>query len=125
MYAGYLGLIVHFVFSFLQISGIWSAGTTALHIFSILCLGIVIPSMLVRISQGHTGRKPQFFVSDKIAIGFILISALVRLLLPSVFPLQYSTWIMTAGLLWSAAFLLLGIRLLPFLFRARIDGKEH
>lgn len=86
---------------------------------------IIIPSMLIRISQGHTGRKPQFFVSDKIAISLFFISALVRLLLPIILPADYSTWVMIAGLLWSEAFLIIGIRLIPFLFQARIDGKEH
>ncbi len=125
MYAGYLGLVIHFVFSVLQIAEIWSVGTIALHIFTLLCLGIVIPSMLVRISQGHTGRPPQFFVSDKIAISFIFSAAFIRLLLPLILPAEYSTWVMTAGLFWSGAYLILGIRLVPFLFQARIDGKEH
>lgn len=125
MYAGYFGLVMHFIFAVLQVSEIWSVGTIALHIFTLLCLGIVIPSMLVRISQGHTGRKPQFFVSDKMAISFIFISAFFRLLLPLILPSGYSTWVMTAGFLWSSAFLILGIRLVPFLLQARIDGKEH
>lgn len=125
MYVGYLGLVLHFIFSVLQIAEIWSAGTIALHIFTLLCLGIVVPSMLIRISQGHTGRKPQFFVAAKIAILLIFISALVRLLLPLISPAEYSTWVMMAGLLWSGAFLIIGIKLMPFLFQARIDGKEH
>ena len=125
MYMGYLGLITHFIFSALQAAGVWTSGTIALHLFTILCLGIVVPSMLIRISQGHTGRKPQFFNSDKIAISLIFISALVRLLLPLVFPAKYSMWVMTAGSLWTVAFLLLGIRLVPFLVQVRIDGREH
>ncbi len=125
MYIGYLGLILHFVFAILQILAVWSIGTMALHIFTLLCLGIIVPSMLVRISQGHTGRKPQFLTSDKVAISLILLSAIVRLLFPLVLPAEYSTWVMTAGILWSGAFFLLGLRLLPFLFQARIDGKEH
>ncbi len=125
MYAGYLALVLHFIFAALQIADIWSVGTIALHIFTLLCLGIIIPSMLVRISQGHTGRKPHFFVSDKIAISLIFISAFVRLLLPIILPAEYSSWVMIAGLLWSGTFLIIGIRLIPFLFQVRIDGKEH
>ena len=125
MYFGYLMLVVHFVFGVLQIVQVWSVGTIALHIFTLLCLGVVVPSMLVRIAQGHTGRAPQFLISDKIAILLFLCSALVRLLLPLVFPAEYSMWVTTAGLLWSGAFLILGIRLVPFMFRVRIDGKEH
>lgn len=125
MYFGYLGLVLHLIFEALQTLEVWSRATIALHIFTFLCLGVVVPSMLIRISQGHTGRKPLFFTSDKIAVFLIIFSGLVRLLFPLVFPAQYSFWIMMAGLLWSVAYLILGIRLLPFLFQARIDGKEH
>lgn len=125
MYAGYLGLVLHFIFAGLQQAGIWSSGTIALHIFTLFCLGVVIPSMIVRISQGHTGRKPQFLVSDKIAIVLFFLSGISRVVFPVIFPADYSTWIMVAGLLWSIAFLILGVRLMPFLFQARIDGKEH
>ena len=125
MYAGYLGLVIHFFISATQLLDIWSFGTIALHTFTLLCLGLVVPSMLIRISQGHTGRKPQFLTSAKVALSIIFISALVRLLLPLALPAYYSTWIMTAGLLWSVAFLILGIWLIPYLFQARIDGKEH
>ncbi len=125
MYVGYLGLILHFIFAVLQTLQIWSWGTIALHIFTIFCLGIVVPSMLIRISQGHTGRKPHFSISDKIAILLIFISGLVRLLLPLVFQTEYLIWVKIAGLLWSGAFLILAIRLVPFLFQVRTDGKDH
>lgn len=125
MYFGYLGLVLHLIFEALQTLEVWSRATISLHIFTFLCLGVVVPSMLIRISQGHTGRKPLFFTSDKIAVFLIIFSGLVRLLFPLVFPAQYSFWIMMAGLLWSVAYLILGIRLLPFLFQTRIDGKEH
>ncbi len=125
MYAGYLGLVIHFSVSALQLLEIWSFGTIAVHTFTLLCLGLVVPSMLTRISQGHTGRKPQFLAQAQAAITLVFLSALVRLLLPLALPAHYSTWVMTAGLLWSAAFLILGVWLVPYLFQARIDGKEH
>jgi uncharacterized protein involved in response to NO len=125
MYAGYLGLVIHLFVSALQLLDIWTFGTIALHIFTLLCLGLVVPSMLIRISQGHTGRKPQFPEQAKVAIALIFLSATVRLLLPLVLPANYSTWVMTAGFLWAAAFLILGFWLTPYLFQKRIDGKEH
>lgn len=125
MYFGYFGLILHFIFAALQTLEIWSSGTIALHLFTILCLGIVVPSMLIRISQGHTGRIPQFVYSDKIAIYLIFASAVFRLLAPLINSSGYTMWILIAGLLWSAAYLILSFRLIPFLFQARIDGKEH
>lgn len=125
MYLGYMGLILHLIILVLQVLGVWSVGTTAMHLFTLLCLGIVVPSMVVRISQGHTGRKPEFKTTDQIAIFFLFLAAVIRVLLPLTMPQAYSSWILLAGLLWAAAYLMLGIRLMPFLFQARIDGKEH
>lgn len=125
MYIGYLGLILHFVFEAVKIAGLWSHGTISTHIFTFLCMGVVIPSMMVRISQGHTGRKPKFTSTDKIAIFLILTSSFFRLLFPFILPAQYLLGIQIAGLLWTIAFIMLSLRLWPFLFQARIDGKAH
>lgn len=125
MYIGYLGLILHFYLEAFKISGIWNQGTISIHVFTFLCMGLVIPSMIVRICQGHTGRKPDFATSDKIAISLIFVSAIFRILLTLIFPGHYSDWIMAAGLLWSIAFMILGIRLIPFVLAKRIDGKVH
>jgi uncharacterized protein involved in response to NO len=125
MYMGYLGLVLHFALEALKVAGVWREGTISIHVFTFLCMGLVIPSMLVRISQGHTGRKPEFVTSDKIAISLILVASFFRLLLTLIFPDYYLTWILYAGLLWSASFFVLGIRLIPFLFQKRVDGKIH
>lgn len=125
MYMGYFALILHFIFEALKISGVWSHGTFSTHVFTFLCMGIVIPSMLVRISKGHTGRKPEFQTAERSVIFLIFISAIFRLVFPLIFPNNYSNWIMVAGLLWSVAFLILAARLGPLLLRARVDGKIH
>lgn len=125
MYIGYLGLILHFIFEAVKIAGMWNQGTVSTHLFTFLCMGVVIPSMIVRISQGHTGRKLAFTSSDKVAISLILISSFFRLLFPFIFPTQYLLGIRLAGLLWTIAFIMLSLRLWPFLFQARIDGKVH
>lgn len=125
MYIGYLGLILHFIFEAIKTAGIWSFGTISIHIFTFLCMGVVIPSMMVRIAQGHTGRKPQFIMAHKVAIILILISSFFRLLFPIMLPSQYLLGIKVSGVLWTIAFIILGLRLWPFLFQQRIDGKTH
>jgi uncharacterized protein involved in response to NO len=125
MYIGYLALCTHLVFEILKIAGEWSLGAFSIHIFTFLCMGIVISSMLVRISKGHTGRKPDFPSPEKYAIILILVSAVFRLFLTLLFPAYYINWILIAAVFWTLAFLILGIRLIPFLLQARIDGKTH
>lgn len=125
MYIGYFGLILHFGLEALKISGIWGFAAYSIHVFTFVCMGVVIPSMMIRIANGHTGRKPEFNGIAKIAIWIILSSIIFRLILPLVYIPFYSSWILLAGLLWSTAFLLLLMKLSPLLVRPRIDGKIH
>lgn len=125
MYFGYLGIIIHLVFEVLKLANIWSWGTISIHIFTFLCMGVVIPSMVVRISKGHTGRKPQFENIEKLAIYLIGISAVFRLVLPIITPNNYFLFLKISGLFWTFAYLILAYKLVPFLLSPRIDGKLH
>lgn len=125
MYLGYLGLTLHFFLEGFKLSEIWHHGTSSLHTFTFLCVGIIVPSMIVRISQGHTGRKPQFLFADKVSIILILLSSTIRILMPILSEINYPTLILISGILWTLAFFILGIRLIPFLFMPRVDGKIH
>lgn len=125
-YLGYLGLTLHFFFEALKLAGLFnSVGSLSVHIFTFLCMGIVIPAMIIRIAQGHTGRKLLFTRIDRIAILSIGIGAFFRLIASQLWPQHYSLWIDIAALSWAICFLLIGFRLIPFLFKARLDGREH
>lgn len=126
MYLGYLGLIIHFFLEALSTLGLAPGlGAISLHTFTFLTMGIVIPSMLVRIAQGHTGRPPQFTRWDQVAISIIGISSIFRLILTSAIPEYYAQWITLSGVFWAIGFFLLFFRLTPFLLSPRIDGKTH
>ncbi len=126
MYVGYFGLVVHFALAALRYAGVYNGiGTLAVHAFTLLVMGIVIPGMLIRICQGHTGRKLLFTRSDRFAIGAMGVAAFARLVLTQVAPSLYARWIEIAGLGWALCFVILGVRLVPFLFQPRIDGREH
>jgi uncharacterized protein involved in response to NO len=88
-------------------------------------MGVVIPGMLIRISQGHTGRKLLFTTSDRFALGAMFLGAGFRLIATQVSPAYYTRAIAAAGIGWSLCFVLLAVRLIPFLWQARIDGREH
>lgn len=126
MYAGYLGLVLHLYLESLRLIGRtpW-IGTLPLHTFTFLCMGLVIPAMLLRISQGHTGRKIIFNLQDRTAIWVMASGAFFRLVFTQLWPSQYILWISLAGVAWSTCFTLLAIRLIPFLWQPRVDGREH
>lgn len=126
MYVGYLGLVLHLILEAFRISELLGGvGSLSTHVFTFLCMGVVIPGMMIRICQGHTGRKLLFTRSDRMAIGSMIVAAFFRLVLTQVFPAQYSVWIALSGLGWLACFSFLAWRLAPFLWQARVDGKVH
>lgn len=126
MYAGYLGLVLHLAFEAARVSGLAPAlGMAATHTFTFLCMGIIIPAMLIRISQGHTGRKILFTTLDRVAIASMGAGAFFRLLAIRLWPDQYALWIGLAALCWSLCFLLPAMRLIPYLWQARVDGRIH
>ena len=126
MYVGSFGLGVSLLLQALRIAGVYSGlGSLAPHVFTFGCMGIVIPSMMIRICQGHTGRPIRFATSDKAAIGCMGVACLARLLLTQVAPSYYGHWISLSALAWSACFVLIAVRLVPFLFQPRVDGREH
>ena len=126
MYVGYLGLTANLFCEALRLSGMFPAiGAVSVHVFTFLCMGLVIPGMLIRISQGHTGRKIVFTVSDKAAISIMGVGAVLRLGATQAWPEHYGLWIAGAALAWSLCFAIIGLRLTPMLWRARVDGKEH
>lgn len=125
MYIGYAGLTTHLFLEGLVRATSLNLGTLPVHVFTFLCMGVVIPAMMIRICQGHTGRPLLFTVSDRVAIGAMLAASFFRLIAIDLWPEHYSYWIVAAALGWLLCFLLVGVRLTPFLLQARVDGKIH
>ncbi len=126
MYAGYFGLVVHLVLAALTRAQLYAGiGTLALHAFTFLTMGLIIPPMFIRICQGHTGRKLLFTTSDRVAMALMAAGAFFRLVATQLWPQHYLTFISLAAAGWCLCFAIIGVRLLPFLFKARVDGREH
>lgn len=126
MYVGYLGLVANLALGALRYTGAYQGiGTLPTHVFTFLCMGLIIPAMFIRICQGHTGRKLLFTASDRLALGAMGVASFFRLVATQLWPAHYSTWIALAGLGWSLCFVVIGARLIPFLWQPRVDGKEH
>ena len=125
MLLGYLAIVAQLLIDALPPPGNGWVGTVAVHIFTFGAMGLVIPAMIIRIANGHTGRKVIFGGFDK-AVLWIMIAALVlRLVGPQFMPAAYLRWLDLAAACWFAAFALLAWRLIPQLAQARIDGREH
>ncbi len=126
MYVGYLGLVAHLALEALRLQGILvGLGAIATHAFAFLTMGVVISAMVIRVSLGHTGRPIAFTASDRVGFGLLGLGAFFRLVATQLWPAQYPMWISLAGVGWALCFALIGLRLLPFLWRPRVDGKEH
>ena len=126
MYVGYLAIAGQLLLAALQaLTPLALTGSVATHLFTFGAMGCVIPAMIVRISNGHTGRKVVFAPADRAVLWLMLLALSLRLLGPQLAPAAYLRWLDAAALCWLLAFGLLGWRCIPMLWQARIDGREH
>lgn len=126
MYLGYLAIASQLLIegSQLFVNFAW-VGTVSVHVFTFGAMGLVIPAMIIRISNGHTGRKVAFGTYEKSILWIMIAAFALRLIGPQLAPDLYLRWLDMAATCWFVAFLLLGWRFIPFYIRPRIDGKDH
>ena len=125
MYVAYLALLTSMYLECLRLLGMLHVvGSVATHVFTLLSMGLVMAAMMIRISQGHTARNIVFTSSDKAAIWLAGLGGVVRLVFPQIWPQQYGNFVLFAAFSWEICFLVLGWRLIPVLFKPRLDGKE-
>ena len=126
MYLGTLAIAAQLLVEGLghQFPELWFA-RYSVHIFTFGTMGLIIPAMLIRISNGHTGRKVVFAAADKTVLWIMITGFLMRVVAPQFWPNAYPTWLTLAATCWAAGFLLLGLRITPKLLAARVDGREH
>ena len=124
MYYGYLGIVVQLLaVSLDKLYGQVWVGSISVHLFTFGVMGLIIPAMLVRISNGHTGRPVKFDRRDKQAIYAMLAGFALRIIAPQLFPQNYLIWIVLSALCWLTCFSLLAWRYIPYYFQARVDGR--
>ena len=122
MYAGGLALAAQLALH--ALGGSW-VGALPLHVFTFGTMGLIIPSMLLRIARGHTGRPVRFEPLDRAALWVMVLAFSARVVLPQLFPAHYQAWLWVAAGCWSFTFALVGVRIAPALLAERVDGKEH
>lgn len=125
MLLGYLAIVAQLLIDALPPPGNGWVGTVAVHIFTFGAMGLVIPAMIIRIANGHTGRKVIFGGVEKTVLWIMIAALFLRLGGPQFMPDAYLRWLDLAAACWFVAFGLLAWRIVPLVFRPRIDGREH
>lgn len=126
VYLGYLAIVAQLLIEFFKhnILPEWG-GSLSVHVFTIGVMGMVIPSMIIRITKGHTGRKVVFDRLDLWALRIMILGFVFRVVAPQFYPSAYMHWISLAAACWFVCFAIIGWRYIPFVLQARIDGREH
>lgn len=124
MYLGYLAIVAQLLLESgrLTLYPAWTA-SLSIHVFTLGAMGLIVPAMLIRISQGHTGRKICFNPLDKLALRLMILAWGFRILAPKLDAEHYIVWLGIAAACWFGSFALLGWRYFPMLFQPRVDGK--
>lgn len=100
------------------------APALATHALTVGAIGGLTLGMMTRTSRGHTARPLVVGGWEIAAYVLVHVAAVVRVLLPLVFPSAYVSLIIASALLWFAAFALFTVVYVPILTRPRLDGKE-
>lgn len=82
----------------------------------------MILAVMTRASLGHTGRPLVVARMTVLGYGLLLAGVTVRILGPTVLPLDYVMTVRAAGLLWMGAFAMYAIVYSPILLGPRADG---
>jgi len=100
--------------------------SSIVHLITIGAIGLMILSMMSRVSLGHTGRKISAGRLLVVAFTLVIISALVRVLFPLAglyLNLAHAHAYALAAVIWSLGYLLWLIKFTPILIRKRADGR--
>jgi uncharacterized protein involved in response to NO len=124
MYLGYLAIVAQLLLQFIEqlVPPEW-LGSLSMHVFTFGAMGLIIPAMLIRIANGHTGRKVIFDRLDKAVLWIMIAGFVARIILPQIEPAGYLRWIGLAAACWFTCFTVLAWRYIPYLLQPRVDGK--
>jgi uncharacterized protein involved in response to NO len=100
------------------------AASLGLHALAVGTTGGLIIGMITRTARGHTGRTLQVAPAEVLAYGLVALAALLRVLLPLLWPDLLLVWLSAAAAAWSVAFTIYVFIYAPWLTQTRIDGKD-
>ncbi|UBH28547.1 NnrS family protein [Aeromonas enteropelogenes] len=106
-----------------QAAGMSITLSLASHLLSAGCLGTMILGMIARVSLGHSGRALQVGRRIRSAFVLIIVAALLRVLVPLLWPAYTLHGWNLSGLAWSLAYGLFVWVYAPILTSPRADGR--
>jgi len=113
-----------FVLLALQQSGLLPVSRSlVLHVFTVAGMGLMILSMMSRVSLGHSGRALQPPAALRIAFVLLGIAALSRVLFAAMFPAWYSGAVFVAASCWVLGFAIFVVCYWSILSQPRVDGR--
>ena len=98
--------------------------STAFHAMAVGSMAGLIIGMMTRTTLGHTGRKLVAGKAEVAMFCLIQTGALARVAAGMVPPEWRNGALIASGACWSIAFALFLVVYAPYLWRARLDGKE-
>jgi uncharacterized protein involved in response to NO len=122
LHAAYLWIPVHLLLRAAAALG-WGIPSLATHALTVGAIGGLIIGMMTRTARGHTGRPLRADGYDTACYALVLLSALVRVVLPLAAPALMQQAILGSALLWSGGFALYAVRYWPVLTKPRVDGR--
>ena len=124
LHVGYAFLSLGLIFRGLSLTLFPVKSSVPLHLLTAGAMGMLILGMITRVSLGHTGRV--LIASKTIVVAYCLVflGAIVRVLVPLLFPSIYIAGMAGAALIWGAGLVLFAIVYWPILTQPRVDGLE-
>lgn len=123
LHLSYAWIPIGFLMLGLAALGIGTA-STAMHALAVGSMAGLIVGMITRTTLGHTGRKLAAGRAEVVMYACIQAGAVVRVAAGMAAPEWRAGLLMGSGALWTLSFALLLFVYAPYLWRARIDGKE-
>lgn len=106
-----------------QAAGLPITLSVASHLLSAGCIGTMILGMIARVSLGHSGRALRVGRRITAAFGLVILSSLLRVLIPQLWPAFTLIGWNLSGWSWIAAYGLFVWVYAPILSQPRADGR--
>lgn len=122
LHVSYWAMALGLVLVGLSEINVFKSASAAYHAITVGGMGVMILSMISRVSLGHTGRP--IVASPIMTLSFVLMMCAFVVRVLSSFSLGYSHSLMLiAGGLWVLAYGIFVVTYFPILFRSRVDRK--
>jgi uncharacterized protein involved in response to NO len=122
LHLAYAWLVLHLLLRAGAAAG-WLPSGLAVHALTVGAIGLLTLAMMTRTARGHTGRP---LVADRWdVLGYLLLAgaAVLRCLVPLMWPQALLLATLASALAWTAAWTLYALHYGPWLCRARADGR--